>query len=199
MLITLFSLILVLFVTNWLKKLAIGCQTDNSIMTNTVIKKSISLIGMAGAGKSTIGRKLANFLKFDLIDSDQLIETNQKKFLQEVLVDNGIQEFKKIEESAILSVKFNQIVLATGGSAIFSKKAMNHIKSNSSVIYLEVSFEDIMSRIPDFSNRGFIKEANQTMKQAFNERESIYRVFADHIVTNNKDLESCFNKILKVI
>ena len=119
-------------------------------MTNTGSKKSISLIGMAGAGKSSIGKKLANFLEFDLIDSDQLIETNQKKFLQEVLVDNGIQEFKKIEESAILSVEFNQTLLATGGSAIFSKKAMNHIKSNSSVIFLEVSFEDIMDRIPDF-------------------------------------------------
>ena len=119
--------------------------------------------------------------------------------LQEVLVENGIKEFKKIEEAAILSVEFNQTVLATGGSAIFSKKAMNHIKSNSSVIYLEVSFEDIMDRIPDFSNRGFIKEADQTMEHAFNERESIYREFADHIVTNNEGLESCFNKILSVI
>ena len=163
------------------------------------MKKSISLIGMAGAGKSSIGKKLANYLKFDLIDSDQLIEANQNKSLQEILVDNGIKEFKKIEEAAILSVDFNQTVLATGGSAIFSKKAMNYIKSNSSVIYLEVTFEDIMDRIPDFSNRGFIKEANQTMKHAFNEREILYRDFADHIVTNNEGLESCFNKILNII
>ena len=154
---------------------------------------------MAGAGKSSIGKKLANYLKFELIDSDQLIETNQNKSLQEILVENGIQEFKKIEEAAILSVEFNQTVLATGGSVIFSKKAMNYIKGNSSVIYLEVPFEEIMDRIPDFSNRGFIKEADQTMKQAFNDRESIYRGFADHVVTNNKDLESCFNKILSVI
>ena len=154
---------------------------------------------MAGAGKSSIGKKLANYLKFDLIDSDQLIEANQNKSLQEILVENGIQEFKKIEEAAILSVEFNQTVLATGGSAIFSKKAMNHIKSNSSVIYLEVSFEDIMDRVPDFSNRGFIKEADQTMEYAFNERENIYREFADYIVTNNEGLESCFNKILSVI
>ncbi|MDC2983014.1 shikimate kinase [Pseudomonadota bacterium] len=163
------------------------------------MKKSISLIGMAGAGKSSIGKKLANHLKFDLIDSDQLIEANWNKSLQEILVETGTQEFKKIEEAAILSVELNQTVLATGGSAIFSKKAMNHIKSNSSVIYLEVSFEDIMDRIPDFSNRGFIKRADQTMEDAFNERESIYREFADHIVINNDDLESCFNKILSVI
>tara|TARA_B100000963_G_scaffold345578_1_gene349799 strand:- start:154 stop:645 length:492 start_codon:yes stop_codon:yes gene_type:complete len=163
------------------------------------MKESISLIGMAGAGKSSIGKKLANYLDFDFIDSDALIESNQNKSLQEVLVANGVDEFKKIEEAAILSIEFNQTVLATGGSAIFSKKAMNHIKSNSSVIYLEVSFEDIIDRIPDFSNRGFVKEADQTMKHAFDERETIYREFADHIVPNNEGLESCFKKILKVI
>ena len=85
---------------------------------------------MAGAGKSSIGKKLANYLKFDLIDSDLLIEADWNKSLQEILVETGIQEFKKIEEAAILSVEFNQTVLATGGSAIFSKKAMNFIKSN---------------------------------------------------------------------
>tara|TARA_B100000609_G_scaffold194797_1_gene187847 strand:+ start:613 stop:1119 length:507 start_codon:yes stop_codon:yes gene_type:complete len=160
---------------------------------------SISLIGMAGAGKSSIGKKLANYLRFDFVDSDELIETNQNKSLQEVLIENGIQEFKKIEETAILSIKFNQIVLATGGSVIFSKKAMNYIKSNSLVFYLEVSFEDIINRIPDFSNRGFIKEADQTIQNAFNERESIYREFADYIVPNNEGLESCFNKIVRII
>ena len=154
---------------------------------------------MAGAGKSSIGKMLANYLKFELVDSDQLIEANQNKSLQEILVENGIQEFKKIEEAAILSVEFNQTVLATGGSAIFSKKAMNFIKSNSSVIYLEVSFEDIMDRIPDFSNRGFIKDADQTMEDAFNERESIYRDFAHYKLKNNEGLETCFNKILSVI
>ena len=163
------------------------------------MKNAISLIGMAGAGKSSIGKKLANYLMFDLIDSDHLIEKNQNKSLQEVLVENGIQRFKEIEEAAILSVEFNQTVLATGGSAIFSKKAMNYIAGNSLVIYLEVSFEDIIDRIPDFSNRGFIKEADQTIKQAFNERENIYRKFADHIVTNNEGLESCFEKILRII
>ena len=163
------------------------------------MQKSITLIGMAGAGKSSIGKKLANYLKFDLIDSDQLIESNHNKYLQEILDDKGILEFKKIEEAAILSVEFNKTVLATGGSVIFSKKATKHIKSNSSVIYLEVPFEDIIERVSDFSDRGFIKRADQTIKQAFDERESMYRELADYIVLNNESLESCFNKILRVI
>ena len=163
------------------------------------MSNSISLIGMAGAGKSSIGKKLANYLKFDLIDSDHLIEANHNKPLQEVLVEKGILEFKKIEEEAILSVEFNKTILATGGSVIFSKKAMKHIKSNSSVIFLEVPYEDIIDRVSDFSDRGFIKGVDQTIKQAFNERESIYREFADYIVPNNEGLDSCFNKILRFI
>ena len=163
------------------------------------MKKSITLIGMAGAGKSSIGKKLANYLKFDFIDSDQLIKSNHNKSLQEILVDKGILEFKKIEEAAILSVEFNKTILATGGSVIFSKKSMKYIKSNSSVIYLEVPFENIIDRVSDFSDRGFIKSADQTIKQAFNERESMYREFADYIVLNNESLESCLNKILRVI
>ncbi len=163
------------------------------------MKKSISLIGMAGAGKSSIGKKLANYLKFDFVDSDQLIELNQNKSLQEVLVDNGIEGFKKIEESAILSVEFNQTIFATGGSAIFSKKAMNFIKNKSTIIFLQVSFENIIKRTPDFSNRGFIKQVDQTIQDAFNERESIYEEYADHIIPNNELLESCFNKIIKII
>ena len=163
------------------------------------MNNSISLIGMAGAGKSSIGKLLASSLDFNFIDSDLLIEYYQKQSLQDLLDKRGHENFKKIEEEVILSVEFNQTVLATGGSVIFSKKAMNHIKSNSSVIYLEVSFENIMDRIPDFSNRGFIKEVDQSVKHAFNEREIIYKDFADHIVTNNEGLESCFNKILMVI
>jgi len=119
--------------------------------------------------------------------------------LQEVLVDNGIEGFKKIEESAILSVEFNQTIFATGGSAIFSKKAMNFIKNKSTIIFLQVSFENIIKRTPDFSNRGFIKQVDQTIQDAFNERESIYEEYADHIIPNNELLESCFNKIIKII
>ena len=154
---------------------------------------------MAGAGKSSLGQKLVSHLDYNLVDSDQLIETTQNRSLQEILVLDGIEKFKKIEEEALLSVKFDETVLATGGSAIFSMDAMNYIKNNSSLIYIEVTFEKILDRVPDFSNRGFIKESHQTIQQAFNEREDVYKSFADHIVPNNEDLESCFKRILGII
>ena len=154
---------------------------------------------MAGAGKSSIGKQLADYLKFDFIDSDKLIEINQKKSLQDVLVENGIQEFKKIEEAAILSVEFNQTVLATGGSAIFSKNAMNYIKRNSLIIYLEVPFKDILERVPNFSDRGFIKEQSQSIYDAFEAREDLYKQSADHIVQNSGEILSCLQEILDIL
>ncbi len=154
---------------------------------------------MAGAGKSSLGIKLAKHFNFNFIDSDKLIETIKKKSLQEVLDESGIEKFKEIEEAALLSINFDQTILATGGSAIFSKDAMSHIKNNSLVLYIEVSFKEILERISNFSNRGFVKASDQTIQQAFNEREVIYRHFADQIVPNDKDLESCFKEILRII
>ena len=154
---------------------------------------------MAGAGKSSLGKKLAKHFDFNFIDSDKLIETIANKSLQEILDESGIEEFKKIEEAALLSVKFNQIILATGGSAIFSKDAMSYIKNNSSVIYIEVSFEEILDRISNFSDRGFLKKSNQTIQEAFIERESIYKHYADYVVVNNTSLEKCLREILYLI
>ena len=154
---------------------------------------------MAGAGKSSLGKKLAKHFDFNFIDSDKLIETIANKSLQEILDESGIEEFKKIEEAALLSVKFNQIILATGGSAIFSKDAMSYIKNNSSVIYIEVSFEEILDRISNFSDRGFLKKSNQTIQEAFIERESLYKHYADYVVVNNTSLEKCLSEILYLI
>ena len=79
---------------------------------------------MAGAGKSSLGKKLAKHLDYDFIDSDLLIEKTKNNSLQKILDEVGIKKFKEIEEAALLSVKFNKTILATGGSAIFSEEAM---------------------------------------------------------------------------
>ena len=92
---------------------------------------------MAGAGKSSIGKKLAKHLRFNFVDSDLLIEKKYGKSLQDILSLNGNEKFKEIEEGSLLLVHFNQIVLATGGSAVFCDTAMEYIKGNSMVIYLE--------------------------------------------------------------
>tara|TARA_Y100000590_G_scaffold109391_2_gene124723 strand:+ start:11799 stop:12299 length:501 start_codon:yes stop_codon:yes gene_type:complete len=163
------------------------------------MNNSISLIGMAGAGKSSIGKKLAKHLEFHFVDSDLLIEEKYGKSLQDILNQNGNKKFKEIEENTLLSVEFNQIVLATGGSAVFCDNAMEYIKGNSKVIYLEVPYEDILSRVSNFSERGLLKRLDQTIQEAYKEREGLYEQCADYIVQNNGKIDSCLKKILSLI
>ena len=163
------------------------------------MSNSISLIGMAGAGKSSVGVKLAKHLKFDFVDSDLIIEKKYGKSLRDILSQNGNKKFKEIEEGALLSVEFNQIVLATGGSAVFCDTAMEHIKENSIVIYLEVPYEDISARISNFSERGLLKRPDQTIQEAYKEREGLYQNCADYIVQNKGEIDSCLNKIFSLI
>tara|TARA_Y100000588_G_scaffold83352_1_gene87903 strand:+ start:402 stop:875 length:474 start_codon:yes stop_codon:yes gene_type:complete len=154
---------------------------------------------MAGAGKSSVGVKLAKHLKFDFVDSDLIIEKKYGKSLRDILSQNGNKKFKEIEEGALLSVEFNQIVLATGGSAVFCDTAMEHIKENSIVIYLEVPYEDISARISNFSERGLLKRSDQTIQEAYKEREGLYQNCADYIVQNEGEIDSCLNKIFSLI
>ena len=154
---------------------------------------------MAGAGKSSIGKKLAKHLKFNLVDSDLLIEKKYGKSLQDILSQNGNKKFKEIEEGALLSVEFYRTVLATGGSAVFCDTAMEYIKGNSMVIYLEVPYEDISARISNFSERGLLKRSDQTIQEAYKEREGLYQHYADYIVKNSGIIDSCLDKILSLI
>ena len=162
-------------------------------------KKSISLIGMAGTGKSTIGNKLAQYLGFNFIDSDLLIEKQYKKSLQEILVERGNKSFKDIEQNNLMSIKFNDLVLATGGSAIFSELAMSYISKESTIIFIESSYKDIISRVPDFSERGFLKKSEQNIKEAFAERGHLYKYYADFTVLNNAEIDQCIDKIVEII
>ena len=163
------------------------------------MKNSISLIGMAGAGKSTVGRELANILNFRLIDSDVLIEEQQGKSLQKILDDEGYIRLREIENSVLENLHFKEIILSTGGSAVYSDEAMKHIQQNSKVIFLDVSFNKILERVPSFYDRGFAKAPSQSIEDAFEERQELYNKYSHHIVSNSKDLDSCVSKIIELL
>ena len=163
------------------------------------MKNSISLIGMAGAGKSTVGRELANILNFRLIDSDVLIEEQQGKSLQKILDDEGYIRLREIENSVLKNLHFKEIILSTGGSAVYSDEAMKHIQQNSKVIFLDVSFNKILERVPSFHDRGFAKAPSQSIEDAFEERQELYNKYSHHIVSNTEDLHSCVSKIIELL
>ena len=163
------------------------------------MKNSISLIGMAGAGKSTVGRELANILNFRLIDSDLLIEEQQGKSWQKILDDEGYIKLREIENSVLKHLQFKEIILSSGVSAVYSDEAMKHIQKNSKVIFLDVPFSEILERVPSFLDRGFAKAPSQSIEDAFEERQELYNKYSHHIVSNTEDLHSCVSKIVELL
>ncbi|MDC1043205.1 shikimate kinase [Gammaproteobacteria bacterium] len=163
------------------------------------MKNSISLIGMAGAGKTSVGKELARTLGFSFIDSDALIEKQHGKSLQNILNDEGYIKLREIENIALKSIQFNETILSTGGSAVYSDEAMEHIQQNSKVIFLEVPFSQILERVPSFLDRGFAKAPNQSVENAFVERQELYKKYSDSVVSNTKDLNFCVSKILELL
>lgn len=162
------------------------------------MKNSITLIGMSGAGKTTIGKILSSRFSYQFIDSDKIIE-NLYGNSQGIIDAQGKEKFKHIEEKVLLSIKFDNTLLSTGGSAVFSSTAMQYLKESSEIIYLDVQFDTIFKRVGDLKGRGFIKSSDQTVKEAYEERVYLYNLYADHIVDNNGPIEDCLSKIPSLI
>jgi shikimate kinase len=138
-----------------------------------------TLIGMPGAGKSTIGIILAKNLSCGFIDTDILIQINRGKSLQKIINESDFLNLRYVEEHEILKLNVKNHVIATGGSAVYSEKAMSHLKSISKIIFLDVEFEIIRERIRNFETRGIAKADSQTFKDLFDERQILYKKYAD--------------------
>lgn len=139
------------------------------------MRTNLTLIGMPGAGKSTIGIILAKNLSLGFIDTDVLIQINQGKSLQQILDQSGHLALRAIEEEEICKLNIRRHVIATGGSAAYSERAMRHLASMSTIVFLEVSFEEITRRIRNFETRGIAKGPDQTFQDLFVERQVLYR------------------------
>ena len=117
------------------------------------MRNNISLIGMPGAGKSTTGIILAKNCRLGFIDTDVLIQINHQKTLQQILDESGYLTLRDVEKEAILKLNVDNHVIATGGSAVYSEAAMDHLVSISIVIFIEVSIEQVRKRVQNFSHR----------------------------------------------
>jgi shikimate kinase len=146
------------------------------------MKSNIALIGMAGAGKSSVGLELASLLDLAFVDVDNLIEEDQGLPLQEVLQSSGLQGFRALEEKVLLTLELKNHVIATGGSAIYSAAGMEHLKKTSCLVLLDVALPVLEERVGDFAERGLVKEGSQSFAQLFTERQPLYREQADLIV-----------------
>ena len=164
------------------------------------MKSNLTLIGMPGAGKSTIGIILAKNLGLGFIDTDVLIQINQQMPLQQIIDESDHLNLRVIEEKEILKINIENHVVATGGSVAYSEKAMAHLQNISKIIFLDVNFEKIKKRINNFATRGIAKAKNQTFKDLFEERQILYKKYAEITINCNKlDQEQLAAQIAKSI
>ena len=145
-----------------------------------------TFIGMPGSGKSCMSRAISKALNIKALDADKVIENRMGKKLHEIISECGLDGFKKIEEEILLSIDSNNdLLLATGGSAVYYERAMEHFKKIGKVIYLYIGFDTMLVRLGDYSKRGIAMRPNQTIQDLYNERAALYEKYAD--VTINCD------------
>ncbi len=162
------------------------------------MKANIILIGMPGSGKSTVGIILAKLASMEFVDTDILIQTSEGRTLQEIIDRDGYMVLREIEERILLGVDQTSHVIATGGSAPYSDKAMTHLKKNGTMVFLAADITALRKRIHNFDTRGLAKRPDQTLSDLFEERLSLYKKYADiTIESSNLSQEEVCHEILE--
>jgi shikimate kinase len=147
---------------------------------------NIVLVGMPGVGKSTIGVILAKNLGMGFVDSDILIQQEDKRTLQKIIDVSGYLALRGIEEKILLQLECSRHVIATGGSAVYSSRAMDHLGASGMIVFLHLDFGEIQRRIRNFHVRGIARRPDQSFYDLFCERSDLYARYADTTVDCRK-------------
>lgn len=161
---------------------------------------NLVLIGMPGVGKSTIGVVLAKVIGYQFIDSDLVIQEKEKRLLHEIIAKEGIDGFIEIENKINASLLVEQSVIATGGSVVYCKDAMKHLKSIGQIVYLKLSYQQLEKRLSDIKGRGVVLRDGQTLRDIYDERTALYEKYADIIIDEERlTIEETITKITEAI
>ncbi len=147
---------------------------------------NIILIGMPGAGKSTIGVVLAKNMGYGFIDSDLVIQEKEGRILHDIISDIGNDAFIQLENNINSSIEARRCVIATGGSAVYGRDAMEHFKALGKIIYLAHSCAEIRKRLGNLAKRGVAIKEGQTLRDLYNERIPLYEKYADITIDCDK-------------
>lgn len=141
------------------------------------MRNNITLIGMPASGKSTMGVLLAKVLGYQFVDGDILIQEKYGMLLREIIDEMGLDGFIKIEEEVNLSLNLNKAIISPGGSIVYSKRAMKHLKKISTVVYIKLPYETIKRRVGNVKRRGVVLKEGQTLKDLYDERIRLYEKY----------------------
>jgi shikimate kinase len=142
-------------------------------------KSNIVLIGMPGSGKSTVGVILAKQTSLGFLDTDVLIQTSEGRPLQEIVDSQGYMALRAIEERILLGLQYQGHVIATGGSAVYSQPAMERLRADGVIVFLDADIATLHSRVRDFATRGLAKRPEQSFADLFAERVALYKKYAE--------------------
>lgn len=160
---------------------------------------NIILIGMPGCGKSTVGVILAKTLGIGFIDTDLIIQQRENRLLQNIIDTDGIDYFLNCEADAVKSLDCDNCVVATGGSVVYREDAVQHLKSNGKIIFLDVPLDEIKMRLNNINTRGIAAKKNKSIEDIYNERIALYNKYADVIIkTDSESVEKTVEKICKL-
>ncbi|MGB8455480.1 MAG: shikimate kinase [Anaerocolumna sp.] len=151
--------------------------------------KNIVLIGMPGAGKSTVGIILAKVIGYQFMDSDLLIQERENCLLKDIIEKHGLEGFIAIENRINGDIKAIKTVIATGGSIIYGTEAMKHLRDIGIVVYIQLSLDTINDRLGNIKQRGVVFKEGQTLKALYEERCPLYEKYA-HIIINGEGLSA---------
>ncbi len=145
-------------------------------------RTNIVLIGMPGSGKSTVGALLAKRSGKGFVDTDLLIQRDTGQTLQQIIDAAGHRELRRAEATVLANLDVQDHVIATGGSAVYSASGMEHLRTDSLVVFLDASLGTVRARLGDFSLRGIAKRPEQTLEELFRERYALYERYADQTI-----------------
>lgn len=158
--------------------------------------KNIVLIGMPGVGKSTAGVVLAKVLGYEFIDADLIIQQQEGKLLREIIAEVGTDGFIEVENRVNSQIEVEKSVIATGGSVVYGKEAMQHLREIGTVVYLKVSYDILEKRLHDIKGRGVVLKDGQDLRGLYEERAPLYEKYADITVCeDNLNVEQTIEKI----
>ena len=158
--------------------------------------KNIVLIGMPGVGKSTAGVVLAKVLGYEFIDADLIIQQQEGKLLREIIAEVGTDGFIEVENRVNSQIEVEKSVIATGGSVVYGKEAMQQLREIGTVVYLKVSYDILEKRLHDIKGRGVVLKDGQDLRGLYEERVPLYEKYADITVCeDNLNVEQTIEKI----
>lgn len=161
---------------------------------------NIVLIGMPGAGKSTMGVILAKVLGYRFVDADLLIQEQEGRLLRDIIEQDGLDRFIEIENQVNASIRTENTIIATGGSVIYGREAMEHLREIGTVIYIRLSYATINERLGNIKQRGVVLKEGQNLSDLYEERCPLYEKYA-HLVADSEglDTEQLMELIVKIL